>query len=510
MTDLPNEAAVRKRLRDDFPHYANACLKIRAKDGEIVDFALNDAQRFVHQRAQLQLRERGYVRIILLKARQLGMSTYVEARFFWKVTHSVGVRAFILTHHSDATANLFSMAKRFEEAAPRQVVPLVGASSSRELAFPEMDAGYKVGTAGTEGIGRSDTIQLFHGSEVAFWPKAEEHAAGALQAVPKERGTEIWLESTANGMGGLYHEMCQDALRDIGEYELIFLPWYTDSRYRMKVPEDFELQTEEEEQQELYGVDDEQIYWRREKIRELRSHWLFKQEYPGSAEEAFQVSGGDNLINSEVVMRARNTEIKDASGPLIIGVDPSEGVGKDKTAIIRRKGRQAYGIETYLDYSPMDVAAKVSMIIDVEKPDRVFIDKGGIGAGIFDRLLEMGYSGKVVGVNFGSTAMNQERYKNLRAEMWDKMREWLEDIPIDIPDDNALHQDLCAPEYKHTSTRQIQLEAKEVMKKKRGLSSPDVGDALALTFAYPVRAKSGKKTDRYRRKEPRRGTWMSA
>ena len=104
--------------------------------------------------------------------------------------------------------------------------------------------------------------------------------------------------------------------------------------------------------------------------------------------------------------------------------------------------------------------------------------------------------------------MRTERYFNLRAEMWGKARDWLEDTPVDIPDDNSLHQDLCAPTYKYTSSRQIKLEPKEDMAS-RGLRSPDEGDALALTFAYPVRGES-KTRERYKPEPKRATTWLSA
>ncbi len=101
---------------------------------------------------------------------------------------------------------------------PGPVRPQTGKSNAKELAFPLLDSGYKVGTAGTEGVGRSDTIQYFHGSEVAFWPNAEDHMAGVLQAVPNAAGTEVVLESTANGIGGLFYNMCKATERGEGPY----------------------------------------------------------------------------------------------------------------------------------------------------------------------------------------------------------------------------------------------------------------------------------------------------
>jgi hypothetical protein len=121
----------------------------------------------------------------------------------------------------------------------------------------------------------------------------------------------------------------------------------------------------------------------------------------------------------------------------------------------------------------------------------------------------MGYAKTVVGVNFGVRAMDPTRYFNLRAEMWGKVHDWIVDQPCDIPDTDSLHQDLCGPLYSYTSARQIKLELKEDMAK-RGLRSPDEGDALALTFAYPVAGGAVGRRDRYKPEPKRQTTWMSA
>ena len=184
------ELDIRRRLRDDFQHYASRCLQIRTKTGGVVPFTLNRAQRFIHDRLEAQRAELGYVRALILKGRQQGCSTYIGGRYFHRVTHSFGTRAFILTHDEQATNNLFEMVQRFHDHCPEVVRPQTGSANAKELIFSALDSGYKIGTAGTKGVGRSSTIQFFHGSEVAFWPHAETHAAGILQAVPEAPGTD--------------------------------------------------------------------------------------------------------------------------------------------------------------------------------------------------------------------------------------------------------------------------------------------------------------------------------
>jgi hypothetical protein len=121
----------------------------------------------------------------------------------------------------------------------------------------------------------------------------------------------------------------------------------------------------------------------------------------------------------------------------------------------------------------------------------MFVDAGG-GAEIVDRLVEMGYR-NVRAVPFGGQAFDKVRYKNRRAEMWGTMAEWLDStlsgLDVDIPDDDYLQSDLCTPKLSRDSTDRFVLESKDSIKN-RGMPSPDYGDAMALTFAEPVRDRS--------------------
>ncbi|MFD0738248.1 hypothetical protein ACFQZQ_02955 [Lysobacter koreensis] len=193
------------QLKGDLEFYSRNCLSIRPKVGPIEPILFNRAQRYIHERLEEQKARTGRVRALILKGRQQGCSTYVGARYYHATTMAQGIRTFILTHEDQATQNLFEMVNRYHEHCPEFVRPSTSAANAKELFFDALDSGYKVGTAGTKGVGRSSTIQLFHGSEVAFWPHAETHAAGVLQAVPDAPGTEVILESTANGVGNFFH-----------------------------------------------------------------------------------------------------------------------------------------------------------------------------------------------------------------------------------------------------------------------------------------------------------------
>ena len=491
------EKAVRSKLRDDFSHYASKCLSIRSKDGTIAQLVLNEAQKYLHPRLEAQRARTGKVRALVLKGRQQGISTYVGGRFYHRVTHHKGLRCFILTHEQDATNNLFGMVDRYHQHCPALVKPSTGAANAKELFFDRLESGYAVGTAGAKATGRSQTVQLFHGSEVAFWPNAATHFAGVVQAIPDLPGTEIILESTANGMGGEFHERWQQAEKGEGDYEAIFIPWFWQEEYRREVPSGFELDDEEREYQAAHGLDVEQMVWRRNKVAELKDPMLFKQEYPATAAEAFQMSGHDSFIPADLVLKARKHKAE-GIGPLIIGYDPA-WKGSDRHSMAYRQGRCVHKIESRSKLDTMQGAGWAKQVIDTQKPVRMFIDVGGVGAGVYDRLLEMGYGGVVKAINFGSSPLEPQPldenkkpkggYLNRRAEMWGKSKEWLEDPGgVDIPDSDALQADAMAPGYKYDSLSRVVLESKEDIRK-RGLRSPDEWDAVALTFAEPVKMK---------------------
>jgi len=491
---------IRKRLDTDYAFFASEVLRIRTKNGTIAPLVFNRAQQHIHRALEAQLASLGRVRALILKGRQQGCSTYIGGRYYHRASRSAGLRVFILTHEHQATQNLFEIVERFHANCPHAEQPSTGTANAKELFFDGLDSGYRVGTAGTRGVGRSSTIQLFHGSEVAFWAHAETHAAGVLQAVPNDTGTEVVLESTANGVGNFFHKKWREAETGASEYIAIFVPWHWQDEYRFPAGASFKLDQEEAEYAGLHALDPEQMAWRRAKIEELGDPLLFKQEYPATAAEAFQMSGHDSYLAPMLVARARKAR-QVAAGPLVIGFDPA-WKGGDRHAMAWRQGRCVTKIVSRRGLDTMEAAGWAKQVIDGEKPRKFFVDVGGVGAGVYDRLQEWGepYASIVVAVNFGSAPLEppplDERGRpsggplNRRAEMWMKSKQWLEDeAGAQIPDSDSLQADACGPSYKYDSNTRLQLESKENMRR-RGVPSPDEWDAVALTFAEPVTAVS--------------------
>jgi len=485
----PAQSHTHYRLQHELPFYAKQVLKIRDKLGALLPFGFNKVQLYVHQRLQAQIKSRGFVRAILVKGRKQGCSTYVAGRYYHKATMQDGRTVFILSHEAKTTDTLFTMVNRFYDNSPEFMRPLTDKHNTNQMVFSGLDSNYTVGTAGNATVGRGGTPLLFHGSEVAFWEKTDDIRSGIINSVPRSKGTEIILESTANGQKGMFYTMSMDALKKKGDYELIFIPWFWQLEYRASPntatgDEPFTLEEEDLELKYLYGLDNEQLYWRKLKIIELGSLKMFKQEYPCNVMEAFQASG-DSLMELEDILRARKSTVTDPMAPLILGVDPAHK--GDRTALVLRQGRQILWFRTYAKMEAMQLAGVVGELINKHDIDMTFIDMG-LGYGTVGRLHELGYKSKVIGVYFGGGANRNDIYQNKRAEMFCEFGDWIKG-EVNIPDDDAFQMDLrMIPDFTLNSTRKRTFMKKEDIKLQNGGISSDIFDAGALTFAQPVRA----------------------
>lgn len=496
-----------QRLLTDLVYYSENALMIKPKGGNFVPLRFNKAQQYLHERLEEQKKTLGRVRAIILKGRQQGCSTYVGARFFHNTVTTAAVNTFIFAHDAEGSDSLFTMVKNYYDYCDQSFRPELGASNRKELLFTKLKSGYKVGTAGTEGLGRSKTFQNLHWSEVAYSPNCDKHSAGILQTVADIDNTEIILESTSAGQGDFFHRMCMRALSGESDFQLIFIPWFWQDEYKRPIDGEFVLTQAEEEQicpseqeyMDLFASDGltlEHLNWRRNKINNdfQGNVMLFLKEYPFTPQEAFQASDEDSYIKAAEVMKARNTAPIHTDAPLVIGVDPAR-LGKDSICVAYRRGRNLEKFERWQKMTTTNLAGKLAQVINKEKPTKMFIDVGGLGVGIYDMLVDMGYNNIVVAVNFGSKAIS-ERYANKRAEMYGEAKDWLQASPCSINNNNkkdadALQAELCSVGYKYNNRQELLLEKKEDLKE-RGLPSPDLADAFVLTFAFPVTVSANK------------------
>lgn len=221
-----------------------------------------------------------------------------------------------------------------------------------------------------------------------------------------------------------------------------------------------------------------------EEIRRRTPPRLFRQEYLCD----FTADAEDVLISSSLAAQAcarRYGGCEIAYAPKIIGVDPAR-FGADRSVIFRRQGLQAFAPCVLHKTDNMTLAAVTAREIEQFRPDAVFID-AGCGGGVIDRLRSLGFA--VTEINFGSAPLKAGQYANKRAEMWGEMQAWLQAGGA-LPASAELKADLCGVRYSFDAAGRMKLESKEELKARTG-RSPDLADALALTFALPVRKRAG-------------------
>jgi len=219
-----------------------------------------------------------------------------------------------------------------------------------------------------------------------------------------------------------------------------------------------------------------------ERLRRDMHETSFSREYLCD----FSAAGDNQLISLSDVQDASRRQVKLPDyqyAPRILGVDPAR-FGDDRSVIFPRQGLVAFPPIVMRGVDNMELAARVASKIDEWKPDAVFCDAGA-GSGVIDRLRQLRHS--VIEVPFGGKPID-DQYINKRTEIWCVMADWIR-MGGSIPDDVALKQDLAAPVYSYNLAGKKVLESKDELKA-RGLPSPDLGDALALTFSSPIAPKS--------------------
>jgi len=418
---LLREKARREKLKEhkgDFQAFARDEIKIITKDPSkgFIPFAFNTPQKIIDKALEEQRAKTGKVRAVILKARQQGISTYCAARVFWKTFFVPNTRSVVMAHDSATSDALFDMSKNIIERMNPETKPETHRSNAKEIKFAHNDSGYRLYTAGAKEAGRGTTPTIAHLSEIAFWNFDKEILAGLFQGISQAEGTEVILESTANGASGEFHRLFKDAEEGNNEYIPIFIPWFATEEYCRPTYKGFELTVDEEEYKEKYNLSDEQLHWRRLKIAESGED-KFKQEYPATAEEAFLVSGS-SVFNQERVgslipkkpesIRVFNdimgTFDESKKGPLqiwespkfdevfLIGADVSLGVGQDYSAavVLDVEGNVC---ATYRDNSvdPSNFGDVLFYLGRYFNNALLAVESNSMGVATITRLQQMGY-----------------------------------------------------------------------------------------------------------------------
>lgn len=298
--------------------YCEHLLRIRTKEQKLSPLVFNEAQQHLYGVIRQQAAAGKPIRIIVLKGRQEGISTVTEGLMFQDTVTRPNVKTLIVAHDTTATGNLFKMNKLFYDCLPPWARPLRKNSNAKELVFenPTRDDGEKrrrpglrssirCQTAGKGGVGRSDTLTNVHISEYAFWPNNKEDLLlGVMQTVPNDPATMVVIESTANGVEH-FKALWDGAVAGDNEWVPVFLPWYMEKGYRMACTGREAWTQEEQQLQKDFGLDTEQLMWRRWCIKANcgGSEDKFRQEYPNTPEEAFLLSGRPFFDNRALAVR---------------------------------------------------------------------------------------------------------------------------------------------------------------------------------------------------------------
>jgi hypothetical protein len=305
-------------------------LKVRTREGKTAALRANATQREFERRRGRQN--------IVLKARQMGLTTWVAARFFLRTITQPGTLTLEVAHTQEAAEEIFRIIHRFLDCMPSSLRdgPLrTSRDNVRQIVFPAIDSQYRVESAGDRNAGRGLTVQNLHCSEVARWPGDPSDILAGLRAAMAPEA-ELILESTPDGVGGCFHEEWQKA----GETGMVrhFFPWWMERKYRAAAVAEESLTAEERELIARYGLDLKQIGFRRQVRANFRG--MARQEYAEDEESCFRASGDSVFEVASIEERwahvplpvetRRNGELEVWLPPLpgknyLVAVDPAGG-----------------------------------------------------------------------------------------------------------------------------------------------------------------------------------------
>lgn len=329
-----------KQYVDNFDKFAVDCLKIQTLDMQLVPFRFHVVQQIM-QEIIANIESSGRLkRMVVLKARREGMSTYFLGRYYHKCSLNFNRYATIITHEPEASDTLFGITRRYQ--VHNELRPMEKYNNRREINFNTkdgkgLDSSIRVATAGKEDVGSGQLIHYLHLSEVAKWPAHTTEAllTSVIQCVPNHPETEIVFESTAKGVGGQFYDrywasrymyeiylsdgkpkwrvVINDKAQEANEFSAVFVPWFVFDKYQMSPPQGFVPTEKEEELAKLYGLTDNHLTWRRWCIANNcgGDEAIFRQEYPSNAREAF-LSSGSAVFNSEQL----DALLKEAPDPI--------------------------------------------------------------------------------------------------------------------------------------------------------------------------------------------------
>lgn len=463
------------RIKSDPRFFCEHVLRIKDKKGDIVPLVFNSAQEKVFRLFFKQYIETRKVRLVILKARQQGISTLCLALCLWfsvVCLGNAGLEGILVARkQSDAKENIFSklsfMSSWLKQALPfLQIVP---ETTSFDVSLGKTLSHLKGAWAESKSENRGGTCQFAHLTEVDLYPDWNNFWAGTSSAIAPENSI-VLMESTGRGHNALW-SMFQK--KESNGYEIVFIPWFEQKEYAIEGGEPPVLTEEQKLIQKTYNLTDAQMRWYAAKEDELGSSVLMKRDYPCCLDDAFAVDDDCAFFGVDIIEKASRRQNPDGAYVTVLGIDPSKT--HDNTALVWRKGLNVVRIRNLPPLGgTVPLVQKVVEELHAFPADEIFIDAAGSSLGEY---LFKDYGIHSTSINFGSSADQNDLYANKRAEMYARAARWLERHGGSIPNDPEFKKQLGQIKYIPGKSR-LQLMDKSLLPK-----SPDIADAFALTFA---------------------------
>lgn len=477
----------RQKCEEDFKYFCKNELLIDSKGGgQPQPFMLNRAQQYVFQRLTEQSDRLGFIRANILKGRQQGMSTLTAGLIFWKCAMKPCMNATLVSKDFKATKALFDKIKRFAYTRPIDNTIQVAACNQDEMRLSN-DSLIRCSTARADQVSRGSTNQLLFLSEAPYWENGIEQVSALFDSIGRVPGTMVIMESTAKGKDPLFYANYQMGLNPDSDWQSIFVPWFWQEEYSISLTagENFVPTASEQELIDRYGLKVDQLKWRRNKILEYRKSdplGEFKREYPCCEEDAFEVTENASFFDIERVKGAMsNRGFESDNSGMVLGIDV--GAGTDPSVCCFREGPNVSNFIDFSSDSLINTRHWIEDLIRTYRPKRCFVDSGGVGLGVVQELMTT-YGGVVRGVNFGESADDSECYANKRAEMFDRLRAFMNNETVSICGNDDLLMELKVIRVEPDKAK-LTIISKDKIRKEIGRSTNYL-DALALTFAEEV------------------------
>lgn len=509
-------AAEYAKCEADLPYWLENWTTVMSKgdwgsSAKLVPFKLNEAQWMVHNALERQLSENGNARLIIVKGRQLGCTTYVAGRMLHKLLFAgKPLETAFMSHDERSMGELRE--QRYVDFYNRleRAKPMSGEQRIKRIPTFKGDFEGKLRMTYASGSDqlRGSSIELLHLSEAAKYDHivaegGDKVAAAAMESVAEGQGTEIIIESTAIGATGSFYKWIKGSrILEEGSviqgseengFETIFLRTSLDRSYELHpLPRDFTMSKKEEIYARQHRLDRHHMAWRRRKIAKIGAEQMV-WEYPETLDEALATAKTGSYIDPVLLHKATASlaphggmTLPDA--PVILGVDV--GQVRDRTVVAIRQGHVGLGFCEVSGTSFDRQAAEIARIFNENRGTFLMVDAGGVGYELCNVL--SGYVGsRCLPVLPGGKPDDDARYAFRRDEMWGRFGEWIameEPEPViycrDDERRDLLLDDVLNHLYDHDAHNRLKMLDKRAIRKRLGGRSTDTADAFVLTFGH--------------------------